>query len=230
MIKLATLTFNPFGENTYILFDETKKCVIVDAGCYTEQERQVLGAFIAKNGLEPTWALNTHGHVDHICGVEFVKRQWGVPFALHGNDRPILEMAHCYADMGFDVEAVPEVECDLAEVKTIAFGNSELQIIHTPGHTPGHVSIYAPEAELLLTGDLLFKESIGRTDLPGGDYSSLMDSIIERVIPLGSDTRIFPGHGSHSTVAHEVMFNPFIVEVLRGDVNCKAKGGTVHEN
>lgn len=229
MIKLATLTFNPFAENTYILFDESKECVVVDAGCYTEQERQALAAFIAKNDLRPILALNTHGHVDHICGVEFVKRQWGVPFALHRNDRAILEMAHCYADMGFDVEAVPTVDVDLAEKSEIPLGNSVLRIVQTPGHTPGHVAIHVPEAELLLTGDLLFKESIGRTDLPGGDYSALMESIVERVIPLGSDTRIFPGHGAHSTVAHEMMFNPFIVEALRGDVNYKG-GGTVHEN
>lgn len=229
MIKLATLTFNPFAENTYILFDESKECVIVDAGCYTEQEQQTLAAFIAKNDLRPILALNTHGHVDHICGVEFVKRQWGVPFALHGNDKAILELAHCYAGMGFDVDSVPAVDIDLAETTDIQLGNSMLHVLHTPGHTPGHVAIHVPEAELLLTGDLLFKESIGRTDLPGGDYPTLMSSIVERVIPLGSDTRIFPGHGPHSTVAHEVMFNPFIVEALRGDVNYKG-GEAAHEN
>lgn len=230
MIKLATLTFNPFGENTYVLFDETKQCALVDAGCYTEQERQTLVAFIAKNDLEPVVAINTHGHVDHICGVEFVKRQWGVPFALHRNERPIMELAPSYAGgMGFDIETLPAVEIDLAETTDIPLGKSRLHILQTPGHAPGHVAIHVPEAELLLTGDLLFKESIGRTDLPGGDYPTLMESIIERVIPLGGDTRIFPGHGPHSTVAHEVMFNPFIVEALRGDVNYKGEA-TTHEN
>lgn len=229
MIKLAALTFNPFGENTYLLFDETKQCVIIDAGCQTEQERQSLVSFVAKNALKPVMAINTHGHVDHICGVEFVKRQWGVPFALHRNEKPIMEMAHCYADMGFGATTIPTVEIDLAETTDIPLGNSLLHILQTPGHAPGHVAIHAPEAELLLTGDLLFKESIGRTDLPGGDYSALMNSIIERVVPLGGDTRIFPGHGPHSTVAHEVMFNPFIVEALRGDVNYKDDTAK-HEN
>lgn len=228
MIKLATLTFNPFGENTYILYDETLECVIVDAGCNSANEQQTLTTFIEKNDLKPIMALNTHGHVDHICGVEFVKRQWGVPFALHRNDRPIVETAHCYAEMGFDVTTLPTVDIDLAETSEIKLGNSTLRIIPTPGHTPGHVVIHAAEADLLLTGDLLFKESIGRTDLPGGSYTDLMNSIVERVIPLGSDTRIFPGHGPQSTVAHEVMFNPFIVEALRGDVNYKANG--THEN
>lgn len=229
MLKLATLTFNPFGENTYVLFDETKQCVVVDAGCSTEQERQTLVSFIEKNGLQPTMAINTHGHVDHICGVEFVKRRWGVPFALHRNERPIMEMSRCYADMGFDIETLPKAEIDLAETETVPVGNQTLRIVQTPGHAPGHVAIHAPEAELLLTGDLLFKGSIGRTDLPGGDYPTLMASIIERVIPLGNDTRIFPGHGPHSTVAHEVMFNPFIVEALRGDVNYQGDK-TTHEN
>lgn len=228
MIKLATLTFNPFGENTYILFDETKRCAIVDAGCSSDKERQTLVSFIEKNGLTPVVALNTHGHVDHICGVEFVKKRWGIPFALHRNDKPILETAHCYADMGFDIETIPAVDIDLADTAEIPVGNSTLHIIQTPGHSPGHIVIHAPEAELLLTGDLLFKESIGRTDLPGGSYPALMDSIIEKVIPLGSDIRIFPGHGPQSTIAHEVMFNPFIVEALRGDVNYKAC--ETHEN
>lgn len=229
MIKLATLTFNPFGENTYILFDDSKKCVIVDAGCCSEKEQQTLVSFIEKNELQPVMAINTHGHVDHICGVEFVKKQWGIPFALHRNEKPIMEMAHCYADMGFDVNPIPTVDIDLAETQTIPLGNSTLHIIQTPGHSPGHIAIHVPEAELLLTGDLLFKESIGRTDLPGGSYPTLMDSIVEKVIPLGSNTRIFPGHGSHSTIAHEVMFNPFIVEALRGDVNYKEEN-TTHEN
>lgn len=229
MIKLATLTFNPFGENTYILFDESNQCVVVDAGCYSEKEQQTLVSFIEKNNLHPVMALNTHGHIDHICGVEFVKKQWNVPFALHRNEKPIMEMAHCYADMGFDVNPIPDMDIDLAETETIPLGNNTLYILQTPGHSPGHVAIHVPEAELLLTGDLLFKESIGRTDLPGGSYPTLMNSIVEKVIPLGGNTKIFPGHGPHSTIAHEVMFNPFIVEALRGDVNYK-EDGTTHEN
>lgn len=229
MIKLATLTFNPFGENTYILFDETKKCMIVDAGCSSEKEQQTLVSFIEKNELQPVMAINTHGHVDHICGVEFAKQQWGIPFALHRNEKPIMEMVHCYVDMGFDVNPIPTVNIDLAETETIPLGNNTLHILQTPGHSPGHIAIHVPETELLLTGDLLFKESIGRTDLPGGSYPTLMDSIVEKVIPLGGNTQVFPGHGPHSTIAHEVMFNPFIVEALRGDVNYKDET-TTHEN
>ena len=200
MLKLATLTFNPFGENTYVLFDETKQCVLVDVGCSTEQERQTLAAFIEKNDLRPMMAINTHGHVDHICGVEFVKRQWGIPFALHRNEKPIMEMAHCYADMGFDVDPIPTVEVDLAETETIPVGNSTLRILQTPGHSPGHVAIHVPDAELLLTGDLLFKESIGRTDLPGGSYPTQSGDSAGRRHPHLSGTRAGQYRGARSDV------------------------------
>lgn len=222
MIKIATFAFNPFGENTYILFDDTRKCAIIDAGNYSEKENQTLVSFIEKNDLQPIMCLNTHGHVDHVCGVEFVQRQWGVPFALHSADSSVLEMGPLFAqNLGFNLDSVPLIDIDLAINQTIELGNNTLQIIHTPGHTPGHISIYVPDQELLLTGDLLFKESIGRTDLPGGDYPTIMNSIIERVIPLGNNTKIFPGHGPSTTISHEIMFNPFISEAIQGEVNYK---------
>lgn len=222
MIKLATLTFNPFGENTYIIFDESRECVIVDAGCYSEKENQTLVAFIEKNELKPIMCINTHGHVDHICGVDFAKHKWSIPLAINSKEQAILDMAPCYAEnMGFRLNGAPVIDIDLASVTDIALGNNKLQIIQTPGHSPGHVAIYVPEQEILLTGDLLFKESIGRTDLPGGHYPTLMNSIIEKVIPLGTNTKIYPGHGPHSTISHEIMFNPFIVEALQGEINYK---------
>lgn len=223
MIKLASLTFNPFGENTYVLYDETGECVIVDAGCFNEQEEKTLEAFITKNNLRPVMAVNTHGHVDHICGVDFVVRRWEIPFAIHSADKPVLDTAPVYGmNMGFDIDSAPLIDIDLADKKEIQLGNNTIRVIHTPGHSPGHVVLHVPESGLLITGDLLFKESIGRTDLPGGDYPSIMDSIINRVIPLGGATQIFPGHGPASTISHEVMFNPFITEALKGEVNYKS--------
>lgn len=223
-MKIATLQFNPFGENTYVIYGASKECIIVDAGCYSDKEQNTLAAFIEKNELRPIMALNTHAHVDHVCGVDFVMRKWGIPFALHSADTTILEMVPCYADsMGFDVKQVPPATIDLSQTTQIMLGDTQLNIIHTPGHTPGHISIHIPEQQILLTGDTLFKESIGRTDLPGGDYQSIMESIIERIIPLGNDTRILPGHGPQSTIAHEVMFNPFVSEALQKDVNYKTR-------
>lgn len=222
MIKIATLTFNPFGENTYVIYNDSKECIIVDAGCYTERERKTLKAFIEKNTLKPILTLNTHAHVDHVCGVEFVKREWGIPFALHGDDKAILELVPDYAmTMGFDITSTPTVEIDLANTPSITFGDSVINIFHTPGHTPGGVSIHMPQERLLITGDTLFRESIGRTDLPGGCYNTIMKSILEKILPLGGDTVVFPGHGGSSTIAHEMMFNPFITEAIQGKVNYK---------
>lgn len=222
MIKLATLTFNPFGENTYVIYNDSKECIIVDAGCYNDKEHKTLKAFIDKNELKPILALNTHAHIDHICGVSFVKREWNVPFALHRDDTTILELAPSYAaSMGFDILSVPVAEIDLAETTTFHLGESTINIINTPGHTPGGVSIHIPEEDILITGDTLFRESIGRTDLPGGCYNTLMNSIVEKIVPLGNNTTIFPGHGGKSTISHEMMFNPFITEAIQGQVNYK---------
>lgn len=219
MIKIAALSFNPFGENTYVLYGDSKECIIVDAGCYTEREHKTLIAFIEKNELKPILALNTHAHIDHICGIDFVKKEWSIPFALHRDDTTILELVPSYAaSMGFDIPNVPKAEIDLAETTSLTLGENTINIIHTPGHTPGGVCIHIPQENILITGDTLFRESIGRTDLPGGDYNQLMNSIIEKIIPLGSNTTIFPGHGGKSTVSHEMMFNPFITEAIQGEV------------
>lgn len=223
MIKIATLTFNPFGENTYVIFDtQTKQCIIVDAGCYNQKEQQTLISFIDKNELRPIMALNTHAHIDHVCGVDFVKSNWDIPFALDELDFPLLEAAPSYGQsMGFMVDSVPKVEIDLSQNREFKLGESDIKIIPTPGHTPGHVSIYIPSIKTLLTGDTLFKESIGRTDLPGGDYSTLMRSIFDQIMPLGGDTVVLPGHGPATDLAHEMMYNPFITEAVNGEVNYK---------
>lgn len=218
-MKISLLTFNAFAENTYILSDETGECIIVDAGCSSQHEKTRLEEFIAGNGLKPVMAVNTHGHVDHMLGAAFVRERFGIPFALHGEDRFLVESAREHGSLyGFRVEAIPEVDIDLAGRESIEFGRTALQIIHTPGHTPGHVCLYNPQEKVLLSGDTLFRESIGRTDLPGGDYSWIMRSILERLIPLGDEVKFFPGHGPDSTIGHEVLYNPFVTEILNGDV------------
>lgn len=223
MIKIAALTFNPFGENTYVIFDDTtKQCIIVDAGCYNKKEEQTLVNFITKNDLRPIMALNTHAHIDHVCGVDFVKNNWKVPFALHAQDIELLQAVPSYAQsMGFTVDVAPQVEIELSNNQEIKLGENIIKIIHTPGHTPGHISVYLPVEKTLLTGDTLFKESIGRTDLPGGDYPTIMRSIFEQIVPLGGSTVILPGHGPSSDLAHEMMYNPFLTEAVNGEINYK---------
>ena len=220
MIRIATLQFNSFGENTYVIYDDTRECIIVDPGCCSRKERETFDAFIEKNGLTPKMVVGTHGHVDHICGVQYVKKKYGILFALHSMDRPLLDMAPMLGrEYGFEVDSVPEIDLDLADVQQLIFGDSCVEVIHTPGHAPGHVVIYLPEEGVLLSGDLIFKGSIGRTDLPGGSYPVIMESIIDKVIVLPGSTRVFPGHGPSTQISHEIMFNPFIAEALSGEIN-----------
>ena len=222
MIKVGVLPFNPFQENTIVLSDESGECVIVDAGNYNPQEDAALSKYITDNGLKPVMAVNTHGHVDHMLGVNYVKETYGIPFAIHGKDKFLIDSAPTHgAIYGFKVDKIPTVDIDLEGQKELKFGNTVFQIIETPGHTPGHVAFYNSDNKLLLTGDTLFRESIGRTDLPGGDYSWIMRSILDKLIPLGDDVHFYPGHGMESTIGHESLYNPFVTEVLNHEINYK---------
>ena len=221
-MKIACLPFNPIQENTYVLWDDTKECVIIDAGNSSPREDAALDDFIARHELKPVLAANTHGHFDHTLGVEHLKQRYGIPFALSAKDRFLVDNAATSGSIfGIRIGAMPSTDIDLEQQTEIRFGNSSLQILRTPGHTPGHVAFYEPESKSLFTGDTLFRESIGRTDLPGGDYSWIMRSILDKIIPLGDDVQVYPGHGPETSIGHEVLYNPFIVEVLNQEVNYK---------
>jgi glyoxylase-like metal-dependent hydrolase (beta-lactamase superfamily II) len=222
-MKIARLIFNPIQENTYIIWDDTLEAAVIDAGNMNERENEVLAKFIADNGLKPKYALNTHGHFDHLLGVDFLREKYGAQLAMNSKDEFLLKGASVSAELFcVNADALPEaIDVDLEGKVSIKFGNTELKIIPTPGHTPGHVAFFEPESKVLFTGDTLFRESIGRTDLPGGDYSWIMRSIIENILPLGDDVKIYPGHGETSDLGHESMYNPFVVEVLNNEVNYK---------
>jgi glyoxylase-like metal-dependent hydrolase (beta-lactamase superfamily II) len=218
-MKIATLVFNPIQENTYIVWDETKECVIIDAGNNGPREDIVIKNFIAEHGLTPKMAINTHGHFDHTLGVEYLKQEYGIPFALSRKDQFLLDTASVSGMIfGVAIGKLPTIDLDLDTVKEVCFGHTTLQVIPTPGHTPGHVALYEPQTKNLFTGDTLFRESIGRTDLPGGDYSWIMRSILEQILPLGDEVTLWPGHGEKSTIGHETLYNPFVVEVLNQEV------------
>ncbi len=222
MLKIACLPFNPIQENTYVLWDETNECVVIDAGNSSPREDAVLDNFIAEHGLKPVLAANTHGHFDHTLGVEHLKQRYGIPFALSSKDAFLLENAATSGSIfGVKVGAMPTVERDLDGEQEIRFGKTILRVLRTPGHTPGHVAFFDEGSKSLFTGDPLFRESIGRTDLPGGDYSWIMRSILDVLVPLGDEVHVYPGHGPESTIGHEVLYNPFIVEVLNEEVNYK---------
>ena len=220
-MKIARLIFNPLQENTYVVWDETLEAVVIDAGNMSEKENATLEQFLSERGLKPVYALNTHGHFDHLMGVEFLRSRYGAKFAVSSKDKFLVESAKQNAAM-FGIgggNIVEVIDVDLEGMESIKFGQTELQIITTPGHTPGHVVFYEPQAKVLFTGDTLFRESIGRTDLPGGDYSWIMNSILEKIIPLGDDVKLYPGHGETSDIGHESMYNPFVVEVMNQEVN-----------
>ena len=220
MLKIACLPFNPIQENTYVLWDETNECVVIDAGNSSPREDAALDNFIAEHGLKPVLAANTHGHFDHTLGAEHLKQRYGIPFALSSKDAFLLENAATSGSIfGVKVGAMPTVERDLDGEQEIRFGKISLRVLRTPGHTPGHVAFFDEGSKSLFTGDTLFRESIGRTDLPGGDYSWIMRSILDVLVPLGDE--VHPGHGPESTIGHEVLYNPFIVEVLNEEVNYK---------
>ncbi|MDE5731019.1 MAG: MBL fold metallo-hydrolase [Alistipes sp.] len=222
-MKIACLTFNPIQENTYVVWDDTNECAVIDAGNSTSKENAALDAFIAQHGLKPVLALNTHGHFDHLLGVEHLRRTYGIPFALSGKDAFLIETASVSGTIyGVAIGSMPvQVDINLDERREIAFGRTLLRVIPTPGHTPGHVSLFEPQTQSLFTGDTLFRESIGRTDLPGGDYSWIMRSILDELLPLGDDVRVYPGHGPETTLGHETLYNPFITEVLNQEVGYK---------
>ncbi|MFI3303201.1 MAG: MBL fold metallo-hydrolase [Rikenellaceae bacterium] len=219
-MNIASLVFNPVQENTYILWDSTNECVIVDAGNSTDRENTALENFIKERGLKPVMAINTHGHFDHAMGVEFVRRRFDVPFAMSSKDNYLLESAKEGSVIyGMRIGAMPTtIDIDLDTTEELSFGETTLKVIKTPGHTPGHISLYDAKSKVLLTGDTLFRESIGRTDLPGGDYVSLMNSITKVIIPLGDEVAVYPGHSEETTIGHECLYNPFVVEVISGEI------------
>ena len=218
MLKLAKLQFNPYGENTYILSNDSGEAMIIDPGMSNQAEQQKLSSFVEKNNLKPVMVVATHGHVDHVCGALWAVNEYGVPFAMSAADNGVLTSNIGYAsNMGFDMEEVPVVSVDLSQTDHLMLGDEKITVIPTPGHTSGGVSLYLEAQKILITGDTLFKESIGRTDLPSGDYKELMGSIMNNILPLGGDVMIFPGHGPDSTLSSEAQYNPFVTDILEGN-------------
>lgn len=211
-MKLKSFTFNQFYENTFIVSDSTNDCIIIDPGCYSNDEKNILKKYIEDNNLNPVKLINTHCHIDHILGNQFVAKTWGLNLENHQNDIELLEnsaeIAHVY---GFiDYEKSPSTTQFLNEGDIVEFGNSKLKIIYTPGHAPGHISLYSKEEKFIISGDVLFNNSIGRTDLPGGDFNVLIESIKTKILCLDDDTVVYCGHGPATTVGYERANNPFL--------------------
>jgi hydroxyacylglutathione hydrolase len=211
MITIKTLVCNPYQENTYILSDEQGACAIIDPGMYGKDEENTLVAFISSNGLSPKLLLNTHCHIDHVLGNRFTYEQYGLVPQFHEGELPLLMEVQNYApQMGFRYEVSPVPETYLSPGDEISLGNHKLTCLFAPGHSPGHLCFYSEAQGFLIGGDVLFKGSIGRTDLPGGDHQQLLDSIRDVIYTLPGDTIVYPGHGSATSIAEEKRSNAFI--------------------
>ncbi|MBN8687034.1 MAG: MBL fold metallo-hydrolase [Chitinophagales bacterium] len=217
MLSVKTFTFSPIQENTYVVYNEQKQCCIIDPGCYFPEERDELKTGIEKAGLNPVLLLNTHCHLDHVFGNKFVHETWGLDLHLHEKEKPVLDFAPLSGErwqLPFDNYNGPLVY--LQEGNFIKIGEDRLEIRFTPGHSPGSISFYCAESGFVISGDVLFNRSVGRTDLPGGNTDTLMDSIRTQLYILPDETRVFSGHGPVTTIGYEKKNNPYVNSQLPG--------------
>lgn len=211
-MEIHQITFNTFQENTFFLWDNTGDCIIIDPGCYERNEEQELINFIKKNNLNPVKLINTHCHIDHILGNKFTSENWDLELYMHKKDLPLLLNAGNIAQMyGFkNYKGSPYPKHYLEEGDVLEFGESRLEILFTPGHAPGHICLVNKEENFIVSGDVLFNGSIGRTDLPGGDFDTLIKNIKTKLLCLQDDTEVFCGHGLSTTIGKERLSNPFL--------------------
>lgn len=211
MTKIRVFAFNPLQVNTYLLYDESGQCVIIDPACYEDPEKRALSEFIKKEKLKPVMALNTHCHIDHILGNNFVTKEFSIPLKTHKDSLMFIEKGKEYAmTFGFEVQELKKPDGYLEDGEVIEFGQQQLELIHTPGHADGSICFYHKQSGLLLCGDVLFRAGIGRTDLPTGDFDTLIESIKQKLFVLPDDVIVYPGHGPETTIGEEKRSNPFL--------------------
>ena len=212
MIKVKAFTFNPsFYENTYVLYDDTSECIVVDPGCFFDSEYQEIDSFIQSSKLKVVKLIDTHCHVDHVLGNAHIKRKYKVPLFIHKFEIELLIAVKAYSELyGFKGYEESTVDGYLQEGDKVEFGESTLDVLFVPGHSPGHIALYHSKENFVVSGDVLFDGSIGRTDLPGGNYSQLIDSIKMKLLTLNDDVVVYPGHGPSTTIRKERNSNPFL--------------------
>lgn len=211
MFQVKSFVFSPIHENTYVLYNESVDCIIIDPGCYFEEEKNELKDFLENKGLKPLFLLNTHCHLDHVFGNKFVAETYGLKLHLHELEQAVLAFAPASGlmwNMPFD-NYVGEFVF-LKEGDSIKVGNDELKVIEAPGHSPGHVCFYCEKQHFIIGGDVLFRGSIGRTDLPGGSFETLIKSIRTRLFVLPDETVVYNGHGEPTSTGEEKRHNPFL--------------------
>ena len=212
MSQVVKLTFGPFQENTYIIYDQTSECVVIDPGCSNAKERDELLKTIADLGLNPVRLINTHCHVDHIPGNPLIATTYGIGLEIHPDEVQVLRDAPDFAHI-FQIEMSgdqPPVKAFINEGDVIKFGNTALKVLLTPGHSPGSISFYNETEGYVISGDVLFYRSVGRYDLPGADGGTLFQSITTQLMTLPDDVKVYSGHGPDTTIGSERRHNPFL--------------------
>ncbi len=211
MLNIKSFVFSPIQENTYLLYNEFKQCIIIDPGCYFDAEKDQLTQFIKESGLKPEMLLNTHCHLDHVFGNKYVADTYNLKPQIHEGEKPVLEYAPVSAlmyNMPFDNYTGELIF--LKEGDVIKLGDDELKVIFAPGHSPAHICFYCAKQNFIIGGDVLFYRSIGRTDLPGGDHELLLKNIREKLFVLPDETKVYSGHGPVTTIGEEKKENPFL--------------------
>ncbi len=212
MIKIKILIFNAFQVNTYILYDESKECIIVDPACYDDYENKKLVQFIEDEGLKPVKVINTHCHVDHILGNSFIEEKYGLKPIIHPAGESFLKVNKEYAlSLGFTIERIVFPDEYLNEGDIVKFGDSELKILYTPGHADGSICLHSEEQKFVIVGDVLFLSGIGRTDFPTGNYDILIDNIKRKLLTLNDDTIVYSGHGPETMIGQEKKYNDYLI-------------------
>ena len=212
MLKLRSFVFSPIQENTYVIFNETGSCLIIDPGCYFDAEKDELAQFISDEALKPVMLINTHCHLDHVFGNKFIAEKYNLTLQIHEKEKVLLEFAPASGlmwNMPFDNYTGDLIH--LEEGDTIKLGDDELKVLLTPGHSPGSISFYCEKQQFVISGDVLFNRSIGRTDLPGGDLDTLLGSIREKLFALPNEVKVYSGHGPVTTIGEEKRENPFLM-------------------
>jgi hydroxyacylglutathione hydrolase len=212
MFLIKVLTFNPVQENTYVLYNESHDCIIIDPGYYSEEEKYALQSFINDNGLRPAILLNTHCHLDHVFGNKFIAEEYQLTLQIHKNEEPVLQMAPASGLMfNLPFDNYKGKFIFVKEGDVISLGKDSLQVIEAPGHSPGSICFYCEQQKFIIGGDVLFYQSIGRTDLPGGNHEGLIKNIKEKLFVLPQDVKVYPGHGAATTIGDEIKYNPYLM-------------------
>ena len=211
MLQIKSFIFSPIQENTYLLYNQQQECIIIDPGCYFDDEKEILKTFIDQQQLKPVYLLNTHCHLDHVFGNKYIHDTYQLTLHLHEKEKQVLGFAPTSGlmyNMPFTNYSGDFIL--LKDGDKVLLGEDELQVIEAPGHSPGSICFYCKKQNFIIGGDVLFQRSIGRTDLPGGNHQTLLDSIRQKLFVLPDETVVYSGHGTTTTIGEEKMYNPYL--------------------